>query len=313
MQTAWTGVAQVKAGANPPDRKGSGVMEAVTGRRAARRSQSLMPEGASEVRRAGYSLTLRQGGFRSLVLGKGLDLAAQHDLAAAFGQDFPKSPSTLPRRSKAKVSLHKHLAVTTSDPTGASSRQCASCGGHPDQCLSALGLFEACDPHHHHPSYRSATTPKRTHSLLRRSRPPTHAPRRPSRSLTSRHKPKSILEEGGEGGEEASTPDSEVQTPDSETCTPGSAAGTPVSGSPTPDSSIHTPEDNIGQEKRIKEGKTIPRALRLLEMRSATLGKEEDEREARARRGEAAQARGGGAIEGKADPGLLSTIRRLSI
>ena len=78
-------------------------MEAVTGKRTARRSQSLMPQGASEVRRAGYSLSLKQGGFRSLVLGKGLDLAAQHDLAGAFGQDFPKSPSTLPRRTKAKV------------------------------------------------------------------------------------------------------------------------------------------------------------------------------------------------------------------
>ena len=78
-------------------------------RRGARRSQSLMPEGASEVRRAGYTLALRQGGFRSLVLGKGLDLAAQHDLATAFGQDIPmKSPSTLPRRnSKTKVSEGK--------------------------------------------------------------------------------------------------------------------------------------------------------------------------------------------------------------
>lgn len=74
------------------------------GRRGARRSQSLVPEGASEVRRAGYSIALRQGGFRSLVLGEGLDLAAQHDLAAAFGQDIPvTSPSTLPRRKDTKT------------------------------------------------------------------------------------------------------------------------------------------------------------------------------------------------------------------
>lgn len=74
------------------------------GRRGSRRSQSLVPEGASEVRRAGYSLALRQGGFRSLVLGEGLDLAAQHDLAAAFGQDIPEtSPSTLPRRKNSKT------------------------------------------------------------------------------------------------------------------------------------------------------------------------------------------------------------------
>lgn len=85
---------------SPTGPEGVGAM----GRRGARRSQSLLPEGASEVRRAGYSLSLRQGGFKSLVLGEGLDLAAQHDLAAAFGQDIPvTSPSTLPRRKNSKT------------------------------------------------------------------------------------------------------------------------------------------------------------------------------------------------------------------
>ncbi|XP_050715239.1 uncharacterized protein LOC126998006 isoform X2 [Eriocheir sinensis] len=312
MQATWAGVCTgVKADADPPDRR-KGVVGAAgaMGRRGARRSQSLVPEGASEVRRAGYSIALRQGGFRSLVLGEGLDLAAQHDLAAAFGQDIPvTSPSTLPRRKSTKtkpaVSLHKNLSYTASDPTAVSSKQCTSCGDHLGHCLCALSLFEACGLHDHSPL--ASHTPRRTHSLLRRSpRSSTCPPRRPSRSLTARHKHKSIQEEGGEESFTPGTPGSEAQTPDSEVCTP-------EGGTRSPDSSANTPDDNTRHEKRTPEGKMTPRALRaLLETRSATLGKEEEDEKSGKRRDEG-QQRGGNGIERKADPALLKPMRRLSI
>lgn len=101
------------------------------------------------------------------------------------------------------------------------------------------------------------------------------------------------------------TPESEAQTPESEVCTPDG-------GTRSPDSGTNTPEDNTGREMRTKEGKTTPRALRVLETRSKTLGKEEkDDRSGEGRHEE--QQRGGNDAERKIDPALLKTMRRLSI
>ncbi|XP_071518410.1 uncharacterized protein [Panulirus ornatus] len=241
----------------------------VLGARASRRSHSLLPESAAEVRMARYNLARRRRGFTSVVLAEvqgqaGQDLAG-HDLAVTFGHEPPATTATiLPRRRTS--SAHKLLTASNSYPLTVLDNQCVSCSGEPEHCLRALGLEDACATYSD-PILNS--TPRRTHSLLRYPRSfAMSALRRPSKTLTARHKPKLIAEESNEGGcEEGDTLGAGACTPDNGAFTPDSDVYTPDSETHTPDSDAHTTsceKEDQGHETLVKLGFKTPRTIKKL-------------------------------------------------
>ncbi|KAK4293731.1 hypothetical protein Pmani_033604 [Petrolisthes manimaculis] len=152
------------------------------------RSQSLVPDRAKEMRRV-------------VAAGAGAGLYSLH--LKSFLPTTSPSPQTQHRRP----SLHKTLANTRSDPSSVLPRQCTSCGDGPDLCFAALGIND------HVQEASTSQSSRRVHSLLRQNHRPKTTNRRPSTTLTLRHKPITISEEEGS---EVSTPDSssEAWTPE---------------------------------------------------------------------------------------------------
>ncbi|KAK3863192.1 hypothetical protein Pcinc_031006 [Petrolisthes cinctipes] len=169
------------------------------------RSQSLVPDRAKEMRRAAgglYSLHLKP--FLPTTPSPQTQQQQQHKMPIPlvlllFFHSFTNSSLHQP-------SLHKTLANTRSDPSSVLPRQCTSCGDGPDLCFAALGI-------HDHVQAASSQSSRRVHSLLRQHHRPMTTNRRPSTTLTLRHKPRTISEEEGS---EANTPDSnsDAWTPD---------------------------------------------------------------------------------------------------
>ncbi|XP_066972522.1 uncharacterized protein [Macrobrachium rosenbergii] len=161
--------------------------------RASRRSHSLLPENAAMVRRARINMSRRRRGFTAVVLGE--VQGDTHDLAAAFGHDSPQPPTNKPPSlAQRRASTHKLLTVTKSDPIMAQGKQCVSCIGHPDYCLTALGLHDACPAHSS--LLKTAPVPRRAHSLR------THAYRMTSNLSVKRGSVKGAAKGGDKIAEE---------------------------------------------------------------------------------------------------------------
>ncbi|XP_064097170.1 uncharacterized protein LOC135208669 isoform X2 [Macrobrachium nipponense] len=156
------------------------------------------------VRRARINMSRRRRGFTAVVLGE--VQGDTHDLAAAFGHDSPQPPTNKPQSlAQRRASTHKLLTVTKSDPIMAQGKQCVSCIGHPDYCLTALGLHDACPAHSS--LLKTAPVPRRAHSLR------THAYRMTSNLSVKRGSVKGtakggdkIAEENEAGGGTTPTP-----------------------------------------------------------------------------------------------------------
>ncbi|XP_068234960.1 uncharacterized protein [Palaemon carinicauda] len=161
--------------------------------RASRRSHSLLPENAAMVRRARINMSRRKRGFTAVVLGE--VQGDTHDLAAAFGHDSPQTTTIKPPSvAQRRASAHKLLTVTKSDPVMAQGKQCVSCIGHPDYCLTALGLHDACPAHSS--LLKTAPAPRRAHSLR------THAYRMTSNLSIKRGSVKGSVKSGDKIAEE---------------------------------------------------------------------------------------------------------------